>query len=56
MRDKLDLGFEDKGEIALKNLARPVHVFSIAGTKPRRRHRSSPCPTSRRSPCCRSRT
>ena len=26
--------FEDKGEIALKNLARPVHVFSIAGSKP----------------------
>ena len=34
VRDKLDLGFEDKGEIALKNLARPVHVFSIAGSKP----------------------
>lgn len=33
VRDKLDLGFEDKGEIALKNLARPVHVFSIAGKK-----------------------
>ena len=26
--------FEDKGEIALKNIARPVHVFSIAGSKP----------------------
>jgi len=24
VRDKLDVGFEDKGEIALKNLARPV--------------------------------
>jgi adenylate cyclase len=34
VRDKLDLGFEDKGEIALKNLARPVHVFSIIGSKP----------------------
>ncbi|HSQ03082.1 MAG TPA: adenylate/guanylate cyclase domain-containing protein, partial [Burkholderiales bacterium] len=34
VRDKLDVGFEDRGEIALKNLARPVHVFSIAGSKP----------------------
>jgi TolB-like protein len=34
VRDKLDLGFEDKGEIVLKNLARPVHVFSITGSKP----------------------
>ena len=34
VRDKLDLGFEDKGEIELKNMARPVHVFSIAGSKP----------------------
>ena len=34
VRDKLDLGFEDKGEIELKNIARPVHVFSIAGSKP----------------------
>ena len=34
VRDKLDVGFEDKGEIELKNIARPVHVFSIAGSKP----------------------
>jgi TolB-like protein len=29
VRDKLNVGFEDKGEIALKNLARPVHVFAL---------------------------
>jgi adenylate cyclase len=31
VRDKLDLGFIDKGEIALKNIQRPVQVFVIAG-------------------------
>jgi len=30
VRDKLDLGFIDKGEIELKNIARPVQVFNIA--------------------------
>ena len=45
VRDKLDIGFVDKGEIELKNIARPVHVFSIAGAKPRRRrHRRSALP------------
>jgi adenylate cyclase len=34
VRDKLDVGFMDKGEVALKNLARPVHVFAIAGSRP----------------------
>jgi TolB-like protein len=34
VRDKLDLSFTDKGEIELKNLTRPVHVFSITGSKP----------------------
>lgn len=34
VRDRLAVGFEDKGEIALRNLARPVHVFSIVGSKP----------------------
>jgi TolB-like protein/class 3 adenylate cyclase len=33
VRDKLDLGFMDKGEIALKNIQRPVQVFVIGGTK-----------------------
>jgi adenylate cyclase len=30
VRDKLDVPFTDKGEVALKNLARPVHVFTVA--------------------------
>jgi adenylate cyclase len=33
VRDKLDLGFMDKGEISLKNIQRPVQVFVIGGTK-----------------------
>src|SRR5215831_20264088 len=33
VRDKLDLGFIDKGEIELKNIQRPVQVFVIAGAK-----------------------
>ncbi|SEP24382.1 adenylate cyclase [Rhodospirillales bacterium URHD0017] len=33
VRDKLDLGFLDKGEIELKNIQRPVQVFVIAGAK-----------------------
>lgn len=31
VRDKLDLAFVDKGEIALKNIQRPVQVFVIEG-------------------------
>jgi class 3 adenylate cyclase/TolB-like protein len=34
VRDKLDVEFTDKGEIALKNLARPVHLFSLSATRP----------------------
>jgi adenylate cyclase len=33
VRDKLDFGFDDKGEQQVKNIARPVRVFSI-GTQP----------------------
>jgi adenylate cyclase len=33
VRDRLDIAFADKGEIELKNIARPVHVFAFAGTK-----------------------
>src|SRR5262249_26556577 len=33
VRDKLDLGFMDKGEIALKNIQRPVQVFVIGGVR-----------------------
>jgi adenylate cyclase len=31
VRGKVDLAFVDKGEIALKNIEQPVHVFAIAG-------------------------
>lgn len=31
VRDRLDLDFVDRGEVELKNLARPVHVFSVGG-------------------------
>src|SRR5262249_33675360 len=33
VRGKLALGFMDKGEIALKNIQRPVQVFVIGGAK-----------------------
>ncbi|GEP56181.1 hypothetical protein RSO01_33470 [Reyranella soli] len=33
VRDKLDLGFVDKGAIELKNIRRPVQVFVMGGTK-----------------------
>ena len=33
VRDKVDLGFMDKGEVELKNIARPVQVFVIGGSK-----------------------
>jgi hypothetical protein len=33
VRDKVDLGFNDKGEIELKNIQRPVQVSLIQGSK-----------------------
>jgi adenylate cyclase len=33
VRDRIDVAFDDKGEIALKNIARPVQVFAVAGEK-----------------------
>jgi len=33
VRDRVDIAFDDKGEIALKNIARPVRVFELAGAK-----------------------
>jgi TolB-like protein/class 3 adenylate cyclase len=33
VRDRIDVGFDDKGEIALKNIGRPVQVFAVAGAK-----------------------
>jgi adenylate cyclase len=34
VRDRIDAAFNDTGEIALKNIARPVQVFALAGPKP----------------------
>src|SRR5450631_2538664 len=33
IRDRVDAAFDDKGEIALKNIARPVRVFALSGAK-----------------------
>jgi adenylate cyclase len=33
VRDRVDIAFDDKGETALKNIARPVRVFALAGAK-----------------------
>ena len=33
VRDRINVCFDDKGEIALKNIARPVQVFAISGSK-----------------------
>jgi adenylate cyclase len=57
---KLDIAFEDMGEQALKNIARPVRVYRVRDgpAQSRQRHPLHPlCPsrTNRRSRCCRSR-
>jgi len=44
VRDKLDLGFMDKGNIELKNIQRPVQVFVIPGTKVESRANALPLP------------
>src|SRR5215831_16696228 len=33
VRDKLDVELVDKGEVELKNIARPVRIFTIGGAK-----------------------
>ena len=33
VRDRINVCFDDQGEIALKNIARPVQVFAISGAK-----------------------
>jgi TolB-like protein/class 3 adenylate cyclase/tetratricopeptide (TPR) repeat protein len=33
IRDRVDTAFDDKGETSLKNIARPVRVFALAGAK-----------------------
>jgi len=32
VRDRVDIAFLDKGEVELKNIVRPVHVFTVATT------------------------
>ena len=61
--DRLALAFEDMGEQTLKNIARPVRVFEVRWDEEPRPAASASqtgglarCPTSRRSPSCRSRT
>ena len=59
MRDRLNDSFVDMGAQTLKNIARPIPVWSWSRQGCRRRLLPIPplpCPTSRRSPCCRSRT
>ena len=55
MRGKDDHVFEDMGEVALKNIANPVHVFRIADGVVLR-HLRCRFPTNRRSLSCRSPT
>ena len=68
VHDRLDLAFEELGALNLKNIARPVEAFVLRqvdtvthrqsghGSLPARGRRICRCPTSRRSPCCRSPT
>ena len=64
-RDRVGESFVDLGEQTLKNIARPMRAYLLpaerfAGKREPARagqeSRCSPCPTSRRSPSCRSRT
>lgn len=34
VRDRIEATFDDKGDVALKNIGRPVQVFAVAGAKP----------------------
>ena len=70
VKSRLDLAVSDLGATQLKNIAEPVRVYSlevggpaqakpaaqVEPAAPRSRRRGSRCPTSPRSPCCRSRT
>jgi class 3 adenylate cyclase len=33
LRDRINFCFDDKGEIALKNIMRPVQVFGVSSAK-----------------------
>ena len=64
VKARLDLAVTDLGPTQLKNIAEPIRAYALqvgvaAQPKPRpavRARRASRCPTSLRSPCCRSRT
>ena len=63
VRERVNMCFDDMGEIALKNIARPMRVFAISGAKECEndsfaRIEARPCrsPTSPRSRCCHFRT
>jgi adenylate cyclase len=63
VRDKVKETFVDRGEKALKNIARPVRIYALSGapratreTSPRSPLLNRPSPPARRSPCCRSPT
>ena len=61
IRDRVDTAFDDRGETALKNIARPVRVFALAGAKQSATKVIEPAPqltlpTSHPSQCSRSRT
>jgi adenylate cyclase len=53
---RLDLAFEDMGEQALKNIARPVRAYRVSvtatGSTLARASSALPSPTSRRLRCC----
>jgi TolB-like protein/class 3 adenylate cyclase/Tfp pilus assembly protein PilF len=44
IRDRVDAVFDDKGETALKNIARPVRVFALAGAQQPEIKVSEPAP------------
>jgi len=46
---KLDLGFQDIGEQALKNISRPIRVYRVSGTAPPARPAPQPAAPSRKS-------
>ena len=50
VRDRLDVGFEDMGDVAVKNIARPVRVFRVLseGHETRRRNQLSAAPVAKK--------
>jgi adenylate cyclase len=46
VRDKLPYAFEDRGEQRVKNIARPIRAYALAGTRPRGQMDAKPLPLS----------